>query len=72
MSMTHDGKFCDKWNQYPGYETITHDYCRNFDDDKPWCFSGRKKVRLWLIVLVPDAIGNSYQCSKFNKERFQY
>ena len=42
--MTHDGKFCDKWSKYDGYKMIDHDYCRNFDDEKPWCFSGKSKV----------------------------
>lgn len=42
--MTHDGKFCDKWSDYDGYVSIEHDYCRNFDDEKPWCFSGKRKV----------------------------
>lgn len=44
LSMTHDGKFCDKWNNHPGYESIHHDYCRNIDDEKPWCFSSKRKV----------------------------
>ncbi|XP_066918249.1 tyrosine-protein kinase transmembrane receptor Ror-like isoform X2 [Clytia hemisphaerica] len=59
MSMSHDGKFCDKWNQYPGYEIITHDYCRNFNDEKPWCFSGRKKV---YCAIKPCNIVNIPKC----------
>ena len=42
--MTADGKMCDKWKQYEGYEVIVHDYCRNFNDKEPWCFSGGEKV----------------------------
>lgn len=43
LSITYYGKFCDKWNQYLGYEKIEHVYCRNFGDSRPWCYTNGKK-----------------------------
>lgn len=43
LSMSGNGRFCDKWNKYPGFENIKHDHCRNFNEPKPWCFVENQK-----------------------------
>ena len=43
VSMTLTGKLCDIWSKYKKYNSIQHDYCRNFGENKPWCFVNGKK-----------------------------
>lgn len=43
VSMTQTGLLCDNWRHYPGYTDIDHDYCRNFGENRPWCFANGKK-----------------------------
>lgn len=38
LSMSRNGKMCDNWNTHTHFEKINHAYCRNFGENKPWCF----------------------------------